>query len=138
MTASNSRFKFAFDWHMKTTARFFAYIWMVLILNTMFQSCFIASGIVVQDPVNSLSELVLEHWLGLEDGIASDEHGDAEKKLKSGLQLHWHIPNFYGHQLAAWHGYKITLAHTAFIYLNFSGEVIIPPPDGYLLATLAC
>lgn len=136
MTANNSSLKFAFDCLMKRNARIFAYIWMVLILNTMFQTCFKASADGVQDPVNSISELVLEHWLGLEDGISSDEHGDAAKKLKNGFQLHWHMPTEAAHALA----HTIENKHfnhskSAFIYLNFSGDVLIPPPDGNCLAT---
>ena len=47
---------------MKFTSHVFAWIWMVLVLNTMFQSCFQTLDIAGDDPVNSLSELVMESF----------------------------------------------------------------------------
>ena len=48
------------------------YLWMLLVLNTMFQCVFGAGMQPLEDPVNSLSELVLEEMLDFEDGMTTD------------------------------------------------------------------
>lgn len=118
---------------MRGTSRIFAWIWMVLVLNTMFQSCFQTLHIQGDDPVNSLSELVLESVFDFEDGLETDEQDESTRKLKTANSLHWHcaMERMAINLLAAvlqsqnWVGLMD-------ICLNFSGEVLLPPPDGRL------
>ncbi|MDP2187155.1 MAG: hypothetical protein Q8J69_00600 [Sphingobacteriaceae bacterium] len=120
---------------MKLTSHIFAWIWMVLVLNTMFQTCFRTQGVAGFDPVNSLSELVMESLLDLEDDMPTDEQDQGSRKLKVANVLHWQcemeamrlgfLPALP--QKQSWEG-------LLGICLNFSGEVLLPPPDGLPLA----
>lgn len=116
---------------MKFTSHIFAWIWMVLVLNTMFQSCFQTLDIAGDDPVNSLSELVMESFFDMEDGLPTDEQDESSRKLKVASVLHWQcemvamkiglLPPMS--QKQGWAG-------LLGICLNFCGEVLLPPPDG--------
>jgi hypothetical protein len=120
---------------MKFTSHVFAWIWMVLVLNTMFQSCFQTLDIAGDDPVNSLSELVMESFFDMEDGLSTDEQDESSRKLKVANVLHWQcemgavkiglLPPMP--QKQTWPGF-------IGMCLNFSGEVLLPPPDGLPLA----
>jgi hypothetical protein len=74
---------------MKFTSHIFAWIWMVLVLNTMFQSCFQTLDIAGDDPVNSLSELVMESFF---DGGQTTWHKLAQPNLyRSGSKAPRHV-----------------------------------------------
>lgn len=120
---------------MRLTSHIFAWIWMVLVLNTMFQSCFQTQHIAGTDPINSLSELVMESFFDLEDGLPTDEQDDSSRKLKGANMLHWQC-EMEAMQLGLLPSLpkKQTWQGLASIYLNFSGEVLLPPPDGAFIA----
>ncbi len=97
----------------------------------MFQTCFKTQGDFGSDPVNSLSELVMESLLDFPDELPSDEQDGSTRKLKVNNVLHWQC-DMYAMRLGllpllpqkqSWEG-------LLGICLNFSGEVLLPPPDG--------
>lgn len=103
---------------------------MVLILNTMFQTCFQSASTTVVDPINSFSELVMEGLMDVEDGLASDEHGADEHDLKLSSALHWTCDQ----ASTSLSGGRSWALHRQFpilnkVLLNFNGEVLLPPPD---------
>lgn len=111
-------------------ARISAWIWMVLILNTMFQSCFQAEATGAIDPINSFSELVMESLLGVSDGFETDEHGTEEHELKLSSSLHWKcdwvaslLP------LVEARSVRVLMCAPNKVLLNLNGEVLLPPPD---------
>lgn len=111
-------------------ARIFAWIWMVLILNTMFQACFQTEATGVVDPINSFSELVMESLMGVTDGFATDEHGTEDHELKLSNALHWQCDQLANVlPLAAAWSVRLVPPAANKVLLNFNGEVILPPPD---------
>lgn len=104
---------------------------MVLILNTMVQSCFQSTASASVDPINSVSELVMESFMGVTDGFATDEHGTEEHELKLNNALHWQCERLANllPSATAWSARLVTPAPKK-VLLDFNGEVLLPPPDG--------
>ena len=102
---------------------------MVLVLNTMFQRCFrLTDG--QADPINSLSELVLEEFLGLEDALAYDEHAGNDRKLKTPSLLVWHCSDLNAElSFNLPQPLKPLAPAGAMLPSDLSAEVLIPPPD---------
>lgn len=120
---------------MKFTSHVFAWIWMVLVLNTMFQSCFQTLDIAGDDPVNSLSELVMESFFDMDDCLPTDEQDESSRKLKVASVLHWQCEmEVIKIGLLPSKPYKQAWTGLIGICLNFFGEVLLPPPDGLPLA----
>lgn len=111
-------------------ARFCCYLWMLLVLNTMFQRVFGTGMQPLEDPVNSLSELVLEEVLDLEDGMSTDEQSDEQRRMKTTSLLAWHVAVLESLSLHI-PGLIIStkaLHPTAYLPEN-NTEVLLPPPD---------
>lgn len=110
--------------------QYLCYLWMLLVLNTMFQCVFGAGMQPLEDPVNSLSELVLEEMLDFEDGMTTDEQSEEQRRMKTSSLLAWHIAvletlslNIPARIVSA-----KALHPAAYLPENHT-EVLLPPPD---------
>jgi hypothetical protein len=115
---------------LRKTAHFCCYLWMLLVLNTMFQRVFSTGMQPLEDPVNSLSELVLEEVLDFEDGMSTDEQSDEQRRMKTTSLLVWHVAVLEALSLQI-PGQIIStkaLHPAAFLPENHT-EVLLPPPD---------
>ncbi|MBA4304711.1 MAG: hypothetical protein C0424_10840 [Sphingobacteriaceae bacterium] len=103
---------------------------MLLVLNTMFQRVFGTGMQPLEDPVNSLSELVLEEVLGLEDGMSTDEQSEDTRRMKSSSPLVWHVAVLETLSLNIPGLIISTKAlHPAAYLPENNSEVLLPPPD---------
>jgi len=106
------------------------YLWVLLVLNTMFQCVFGVGMQPLEDPVNSLSELVLEKMLDFEDGMTTDEQSEEQRGMKTSSLFAWHIADLETLTLNIPTSNVSTkpLHPAAYLPENHS-EVLLPPPD---------
>jgi len=111
-------------------AKFLCYCWMLLVLNTMFQGVFGITSQPLEDPVNSLSELVMEEVLDIEDNLHSDEQSEEERRLKTPnmLVLHVAVLETLSLQIPGQITSAEVLHPAAYLPENHT-EVLLPPPD---------
>ena len=115
---------------LRKTAHFCCYLWMLLVLNTMFQRVFGTGMQPLEDPVNSLSELVLEELLDIEDGMSTDEQSEEQRRMKTTSLLAWHIAVLETMSLNIPARIVSTKAlHPAAFLPENHTEVLLPPPD---------
>lgn len=96
----------------------------------MFQGVFRTGMQPINDPVNSLSELVMEEVLELEDDFHTDEHSEEQRRLKAAASLVWHI-QLHGSFRLQIPGTLLSikaLRPQSFLPEN-PREVLLPPPD---------
>jgi hypothetical protein len=84
----------------------------------------------LEDPVNSLSELVLEEVLDFEDGMSTDEQSDEQRRMKTTSLLVWHVAVLEALSLQI-PGQIISaeVLHPADYLPENHTEVLLPPPD---------
>lgn len=110
--------------------QYLCYLWMLLVLNTMFQRVFGTGMQPLEDPVNSLSELVLEEVLDIEDGMSTDEQSEEQRRMKTTSLLAWHIAVLETLSLNIPARIVSTKAlHPAAFLPENHTEVLLPPPD---------
>lgn len=101
--------------------------WLLLLGNTFLFPLYPAGDF---DPLNSMTEMVLENIVGLEDFTPGDEHKDeGSDPLKSGLKYYTDITKSADFLLLSSQNFRPRIPQLPISYLAPTFDLNAPPPD---------